>query len=76
MILKIFSPKPLAKDWRFLLKTKLNYAKNEHRPLIGRLFTLGCFLKITELDQFFWLIFSRCSLCTILDKKWVGLHFG
>jgi hypothetical protein len=28
MIFKIFSPKNLANNWRFLLKTKLNYAKN------------------------------------------------
>jgi hypothetical protein len=27
MIFKIFWPKNLAKNWRFLLKTKLNYAK-------------------------------------------------
>jgi hypothetical protein len=27
MILKIFSPIIFAKNWRFLLKTKLNYAK-------------------------------------------------
>jgi hypothetical protein len=27
MILKIFSPKNLAKKWSFWLKTKLNYAK-------------------------------------------------
>jgi hypothetical protein len=27
MIFKIFSPKNSAKKWRFLLKTKLNYAK-------------------------------------------------
>jgi hypothetical protein len=27
-IFTIFSPKILAKNWRFLLKTKLNYAKS------------------------------------------------
>jgi hypothetical protein len=27
MILEIFSPKNFAKNWRFLLKAKLNYAK-------------------------------------------------
>jgi hypothetical protein len=27
MILKIFSPKNSAKNWRFLLKTNLNYAR-------------------------------------------------
>jgi hypothetical protein len=27
MILKIFSPKNSAEKWRFLLKTKLNYAQ-------------------------------------------------
>jgi hypothetical protein len=27
MILKIFSPKNLSKNWRFLLKTKLNFEK-------------------------------------------------
>jgi hypothetical protein len=28
MIFKIFSPKNLAKNWRFWLKTKLNFEKN------------------------------------------------
>jgi hypothetical protein len=30
MTLKIFSPKNSAKKWRFLLKAKLIYAKNDH----------------------------------------------
>jgi hypothetical protein len=30
MILKIFLPKNSAKNWRFWLKPKLNYAKNYH----------------------------------------------
>jgi hypothetical protein len=30
MIFYIFSPKISAKNWRFLLKTKLNYAKFDH----------------------------------------------
>jgi hypothetical protein len=28
MIFKLFLPKVLAKNWHFLLKTNLNYAKN------------------------------------------------
>jgi hypothetical protein len=30
MILKIFSPKYFAKNWLFLLKTKLNFEKVDH----------------------------------------------
>jgi hypothetical protein len=30
MILEKFSTKKTAKNWRFLLKTKLNCAKNDH----------------------------------------------
>jgi hypothetical protein len=30
MIFKIYVPKKWAKHWRFLLKTKLNYEKNDH----------------------------------------------
>jgi hypothetical protein len=30
MIFKIFSPKNLAKKWRFLMKTKPNFEKIDH----------------------------------------------
>jgi hypothetical protein len=43
---------------------------------IGRLFTLGSFLKITEAGEIFGYFFQQLSLGIDFDKKRVGLHFG
>jgi hypothetical protein len=48
----------------------------EFSPKIGRLFTLGSVLKITQVAEKKWLLLfygTSCSL--ILTKKLVGIHF-
>jgi hypothetical protein len=42
----------------------------------GRVFTLGIFLKITEVALIFVQLFPNHRLCITFDKKWVGLNFG
>jgi hypothetical protein len=43
---------------------------------MGRLFSLGSFLKITEGVVFLLYLLARKKLCIIFDKKRLGLHFG
>jgi hypothetical protein len=43
---------------------------------IGRLFTLGSFLKITKVAHIFGAsFFPRKKGCVDFSKKWLGLHF-
>jgi hypothetical protein len=40
---------------------------------IGRLFTLGCSLKINKVAQIIWLLFPWLRFCLGFDTTWVGL---
>jgi hypothetical protein len=43
---------------------------------IGRLFTLGSVMKITEVAKHFGLLIKTETVMYSFDKKWVGQHFG
>jgi hypothetical protein len=43
---------------------------------VGRLFTLGSRLKMTEVVQILGLLFPQYKLRVDFSKKWVGIHFG
>jgi hypothetical protein len=42
----------------------------------GRLFSLGCYMKITEASHIYWLLYSMVKLKHKLKQKYVGQHFG
>jgi hypothetical protein len=43
---------------------------------IGRLLTLGSFLKIKEAEKCFGLLSSKLKIRVNFDKEWIGQHLG